>query len=251
MPDENPIVQLSPWPAPVGGRRAYHAMIKPVGAICNMDCTYCYYLHKKELLGSDRNSASPTRSWKRTSGSISRDKIASEVVFSWQGGEPTLLGLEFFEQGRRLEQKYKKPGQRIENDLQTNGTLLNDDWGTFLRKNRFPGWLEHRRPEGAARRLSRHAMTASPPSTKCSPPRKCCTAMGCRSIRSRHQSDECEEAAGCVSLLEERSSAAADAVHSCASSRKFFARSLRRCGIRPRLPVYDSPRRIPALRIPS
>ena len=62
-----------------------------------------------------------------------------EVVFSWQGGEPTLLGLEFFRKVVELEQKYKKPGQRIENDLQTNGTLLNDEWG-FSSRNMVSWW---------------------------------------------------------------------------------------------------------------
>ena len=61
----------------------------------------------------------------------------SEVVFSWQGGEPTLLGIEFFERAVALEQKYKKPNQRIENDLQTNGTLLDEEWGKFLHQHNF------------------------------------------------------------------------------------------------------------------
>ena len=59
------------------------------------------------------------------------------VVFSWQGGEPTLLGLEFFTEVVALEQKYKKPGQCVENDLQTNGTLLNDEWCAFLKQHGF------------------------------------------------------------------------------------------------------------------
>jgi serine-type anaerobic sulfatase-maturating enzyme len=59
------------------------------------------------------------------------------VVFSWQGGEPTLLGLEFFEKVVELEQEYQNPFQRMENDLRTNGTLLDDDWGAFLKKHDF------------------------------------------------------------------------------------------------------------------
>ena len=58
-------------------------------------------------------------------------------MFSWQGGEPTLLGVEFFEKVVALEKKYQRPGLRIENDLQTNGTLLNDEWYSFLRQNKF------------------------------------------------------------------------------------------------------------------
>jgi sulfatase maturation enzyme AslB (radical SAM superfamily) len=82
-------------------------------------------------------SASPTKSWKQTSVSTSKGQDRSEVVFSWQGGEPTLLGLDFFHKVVELEQKYKKPNQRIENDLQPNGTLLNDEWGAFLKQHGF------------------------------------------------------------------------------------------------------------------
>ena len=60
-----------------------------------------------------------------------------EVVFSWQGGEPTLMGLDFFRKVVALEKKYAKPFQRIENDLQTNGTLINEEWCEFLKANRF------------------------------------------------------------------------------------------------------------------
>jgi uncharacterized protein len=64
-------------------------------------------------------------------------QTGEEVVFSWQGGEPTLLGIEFFERVVTLQARYKKPNQRIENDLQTNGTLLDEDWAKFLKRNNF------------------------------------------------------------------------------------------------------------------
>ena len=64
-------------------------------------------------------------------------QTGDEVVFSWQGGEPTLLGLEFFRKVVELEARYKKPHQRIENDLQTNGTLLDDEWAAFLKQHNF------------------------------------------------------------------------------------------------------------------
>jgi uncharacterized protein len=70
-----------------------------------------------------------------------RDYIGSvtgeEVVFSWQGGEPTLMGLDFFRKAMALQKKYARPGQRIENDLQTNGTLLDEEWAAFLKEHRF------------------------------------------------------------------------------------------------------------------
>jgi len=124
-------------PAPSSAVRRYHAMVKPIGAICNLDCTYCYYLHKKELLG--------TSSKFRMSDDILETHIrqyiegqdGSEVVFSWQGGEPTLLGIEFFRKVVNLQKKHKRPNQRIENDLQTNGTLLDDAWATFLAEHNF------------------------------------------------------------------------------------------------------------------
>ena len=137
MKIEDPTSLLSPWPSPPGARRSYHAMVKPIGAICNLDCTYCYYLHKQELLGSTKKFRISEEILETHIRQYIEGQDRSEVVFSWQGGEPTLLGLEFFQKVVELEQKYKKPNQRIENDLQTNGTLLNDEWGVFLKEQGF------------------------------------------------------------------------------------------------------------------
>ncbi|MGB7555281.1 MAG: anaerobic sulfatase maturase [Candidatus Korobacteraceae bacterium] len=131
------IAELSPFPAQSGSTRTYHAMIKPVGAICNLDCTYCYYLHKEDLLGSPSKFRITDEILETHIQQYIEGQDRDEVVFSWQGGEPTLLGLEFFQKVVELEQRYKKPGQRIENDLQTNGTLLDDGWGLFLKKQGF------------------------------------------------------------------------------------------------------------------
>ncbi len=135
-----PLVQisdLSPYPGQPGGKRAYHAMIKPQGSICNLDCTYCYYLHKQDLLGSTSKFRITDEILETHIRQYVEGQDRDEVVFSWQGGEPTMLGLAFFEKVVELEQKYKKPGQRIENDLQTNGTLLTEEWGAFLKKHNF------------------------------------------------------------------------------------------------------------------
>jgi uncharacterized protein len=137
IPVPDALSPLSPWHAPRGSTRSYHAMVKPTGSICNLDCTYCYYLHKKELLGSTNKFRISDEILETHIRQYIEGQDRSEVVFSWQGGEPTLLGIEFFQKVIALEQKYKKPGQRIENDLQTNGTLLNDDWGAFLKKHNF------------------------------------------------------------------------------------------------------------------
>ena len=112
-------------------------MVKPIGPICNLDCTYCYYLHKKDLLGSSNQFRISDEILETHIRQYIEGQDRGEVVFSWQGGEPTLLGLDFFRKVIELEQKYKKPNQRIENDLQTNGTLLNDEWGAFLKQHGF------------------------------------------------------------------------------------------------------------------
>jgi serine-type anaerobic sulfatase-maturating enzyme len=112
-------------------------MVKPIGSTCNLNCTYCYYLSKDDLLkppGVPKMSADVLERHIRQ---YIEAQTGDEVVFSWQGGEPTLLGLDFFRQVVALEAKYKKPFQRIENDLQTNGTLLDAEWAAFLKQNNF------------------------------------------------------------------------------------------------------------------
>jgi len=112
-------------------------MVKPTGAICNLDCTYCYYLHKEELLGSNSKFRISDEILEAHIRQYIEAQRGDEVVFSWQGGEPTLLGVGFFEKVVALEKKYERAGLHIENDLQTNGTLLNDEWYSFLRQNKF------------------------------------------------------------------------------------------------------------------
>jgi len=124
-------------PAPPSAVRRYHAMVKPIGAICNLDCTYCYYLHKKELLGSSSRFRMSDGILETHVRQYIEGQDGSEVVFSWQGGEPTLLGVEFFRKVVNLQKKHKRPNQRIENDLQTNGTLLDEEWATFLAEHNF------------------------------------------------------------------------------------------------------------------
>jgi len=128
---------LSPLPILPSTTPRFHAMVKPTGAICNLDCTYCYYLHKQELLSSDSKFRISDEILETHIRQYIEGQRGDEVVFSWQGGEPTLMGIDFFEKVVALEKKYQRPNQRVENDLQTNGTLLNDDWCAFLRENNF------------------------------------------------------------------------------------------------------------------
>ncbi|MCJ7557676.1 MAG: anaerobic sulfatase maturase [Gammaproteobacteria bacterium] len=118
-------------------RRRFHVMVKAAGSACNLDCTYCFYLSKQTLPGGPGGGHMDDEVLERFVRDYIQSVTADEVVFSWQGGEPTLLGLEFFEKVVALQKKHAKPGQRIENDLQTNGTLLDEDWARFLKQHGF------------------------------------------------------------------------------------------------------------------
>ena len=126
-------------PATVSDKRyplAFHVMLKPRGAICNLDCKYCYFLSKERLYpGSNFRMADDLLE------DYIRQYIAAqqvpEITFAWQGGEPTLMGLPFFERAVELQQKHCPPGKRITNTLQTNGVTLDDAWGEFFHTHDF------------------------------------------------------------------------------------------------------------------
>lgn len=118
------------------GRR-FHVMAKPAGSTCNLDCDYCFYLSKGSLPGGPGVGRMSDELLEKFIQQYIVGVTGSEVVFSWQGGEPTLMGLDFFRKVVALEKKYAKPFQKIENDLQTNGTLINEEWCEFLKENRF------------------------------------------------------------------------------------------------------------------
>lgn len=111
-------------------------MTKPVGSLCNLACSYCFYLEKARLYPGGRNF----RMSAEKLDVYVRDYIAAQpgpmVSFAWQGGEPTLLGIDFFRRVVALQARYSH-GKRIENAFQTNGLLLDDAWGEFLAANRF------------------------------------------------------------------------------------------------------------------
>jgi uncharacterized protein len=117
-------------------RRAFHVMAKPRGAICNLDCQYCFYLAKEQLYpqGSFRMSDEVLDAYTRQ---MIAAQPGPEVTFAWQGGEPTLMGLDFFQKAVALQSQYRRPGMQIINAFQTNATLLDDDWGRFLHEQRF------------------------------------------------------------------------------------------------------------------
>jgi len=126
-------------PRELGGpaSRRFHVMAKPGGSACNLDCKYCFYLSKETLPNGPGSGNMDDDTLELFIKQYIEGVIGPEVVFSWQGGEPTLRGLEFFRKVVALQKKYAKFGQRIENDLQTNGVLLNEAWVDFLKDNHF------------------------------------------------------------------------------------------------------------------
>ena len=111
-------------------------MTKPSGAICNLDCKYCYFLSKEMMYPGSRFRMADELLETFVKQYVESQR-APEVTFAWQGGEPTLMGLEFFERVMHYQQKHARPGMKIHNALQTNGTLLDDDWCRFFKQHNF------------------------------------------------------------------------------------------------------------------
>ena len=116
--------------------RSFHIMLKPRGAICNLDCAYCYFLSKETLYPDSRFRMAHSLLEEYTRQYMEAQQVP-EVTFAWQGGEPTLMGLDFFRLAVELQQKYRRAGMTIHNAMQTNGVLLDDEWGRFFHENNF------------------------------------------------------------------------------------------------------------------
>ncbi len=114
----------------------FHVLAKPAGARCNLDCSYCFYLPKRALYPGSRFSM-PAEVLETYIRQLLEAHQGPEVAIAWQGGEPTLMGLDFFRQSVSFAQKYRKPRTQIRYSIQTNGTLLDDQWGRFLKKHDF------------------------------------------------------------------------------------------------------------------
>ena len=117
-------------------RRAFHVMTKPVGPICNLDCKYCFYLEKVKLYPGKTNWRMSDEVLEQYVRQYIEQQNVPEISFAWQGGEPTLLGVDFFRKVVALQKQYAN-GKRIANAFQTNGTLLDDEWCEFFRENNF------------------------------------------------------------------------------------------------------------------
>ena len=142
-------------PAPRAVPRAFHLLTKPTGAVCNLDCAYCFFLSKEMLYpGSDfRMTDELLETYIRQL--IEAHAQAPEVTIAWQGGEPTLMGLEFFRRSVALAERYLLPGQKAVHTIQTNGTQVDEQWASVLPRARLSRWDLDRWPARAARCLPR------------------------------------------------------------------------------------------------
>lgn len=114
----------------------FHVLAKPIGPICNLDCKYCFYLEKEVLYPQAEKWAMREEVLESYIRQYIEAHDTPTVNFAWQGGEPTLLGVDFFRKVVALEQRYAN-GKQITNGFQTNGVLLEDTWGAFLAENNF------------------------------------------------------------------------------------------------------------------
>ena len=121
----------------VKASREFQVFVKPIGSICNLDCHYCYYLKKEHLYPEGESFRMPDDILEAYIAQHIDASPETVVRFSWHGGEPTVLGLDYFRRIVELQRKHKSPNQRIANGIQTNGTLLDEEWCLFLAKMSF------------------------------------------------------------------------------------------------------------------
>ena len=114
---------------------AFTTMLKPAGSLCNLDCTYCYYLDKAVQYGGHEARMAPDLLEEYVRQYIEANEVDT-VTFNWHGGEPTVLGLDYYRMAVGFQKKYAD-GKKIENTMQTNGTLIDEDWCRFFVENNF------------------------------------------------------------------------------------------------------------------
>jgi len=115
---------------------AFHLLAKPTGPICNLDCEYCFFLSKEMLYPGDRFRMADNM-LEEYLRQLLESHRTPEVTVAWQGGEPTMMGLDFFKRSIELVEQYRRPTQRVEYTIQTNGVLIDDRWAAFFKENSF------------------------------------------------------------------------------------------------------------------
>ena len=136
MPATDTLLTAATLAPEQASERPFHIMTKPIGPICNLDCKYCFYLEKEKLYPDSENFKMKDEVLETYIQRYIASQGTPEVTFAWQGGEPTLLGLSYFKRIVELQKKHSG-GKPISNAIQTNGTLLDDEWCEFFTENRF------------------------------------------------------------------------------------------------------------------
>lgn len=114
----------------------YHLLAKPAGAACNLGCQYCFFLSKENLYQGESHLMSEA-SLETYIRQLMASSPGPQVDVAWQGGEPMLRGLAFFKRSVQLAEQYRQPHQRILHTIQTNGTLIDDEWAAFFKANNY------------------------------------------------------------------------------------------------------------------
>ena len=116
---------------------SFHVLAKPTGAVCNLNCHYCFYLSKEMLYPGSRFRMADALLEQYVSQLMKAQGGSSQVTIAWQGGEPTLMGIDFFRRAIAHQDKHKRPGAVIENTMQTNGVSIDDEWCEFFHEHQF------------------------------------------------------------------------------------------------------------------
>ena len=124
----------SPYISPFA--RPLYVMLKPVGSVCNLACDYCYYLEKSKLYPDAKNPILTDELLEKFIKEYIESQTMQEVLFTWHGGETLMRPISFYQKALALQRRYAR-GKRIDNCIQTNGTLLTDDWCRFFKDNNF------------------------------------------------------------------------------------------------------------------
>lgn len=116
--------------------KAFNVMVKPIGPKCNLNCTYCYYLEKENIYPDTQNFKLQEDVLEKFTKSYIQDQEADHITFVWQGGESTMLGIDYFKKALEFQKQYAA-GKTIENAFQTNGTFIDDEWCKFFNDSNF------------------------------------------------------------------------------------------------------------------
>ena len=131
------LAAMQPTATIIDAPPAFHLLAKPTGAVCNLDCSYCFFLSKEMLYPGSRFRMAEELLEQYLRQLIEAHARSPVVTVAWQGGEPTLMGVEFFRRSVELAEGLLRPGQQVEYTIQTNATLLDEEWASFFKEHDF------------------------------------------------------------------------------------------------------------------